>query len=392
MLALAFALFLFAQAGVPLTSGFFAKFYVITAAVEAGSTWLAIIAMLTAVVAAFLYLRIIVSMYMSVEDAGEPRTIRVPFAAGLALAICAAVTLGVGLFPGPLSSTAEDATPVLVLEPVDDRRAPTPHRRRSRSGERNADPAGRRSTRSWPGPRWSTDDGAHPRPRHAGRLAARARRTCAARGPDPYHRWLPGRRPRRRPPASPAARRHPSMLLSSTTLPDVELVELARSGDRSAFDELLRRHDGRMRGLAYKLMADRHRMDDALQEAYLKAYRALPRFRPGSDFGTWLYRITYNACIDELRKRKRHPVTTEDPVDPVSGRPGPERVVSASETVRRALADLPVDQRVTVVLVDGEGFDHREAAKILGVAPGTVASRLHRARAALRRILGEEVR
>ena len=74
----AFALFLFAQAGVPLTSGFFAKFYVITAAVDAGSTWLAIIAMLTAVIAAFLYLRIIVSMYMSVEDAGEPRTIRVP--------------------------------------------------------------------------------------------------------------------------------------------------------------------------------------------------------------------------------------------------------------------------------------------------------------------------
>ena len=82
VLALAFALFLFAQAGVPLTSGFFAKFYVITAAIDAGSTWLAVIAMLTAVVAAFLYLRIIVSMYMSVEDAGEPRTIPVPFAAG----------------------------------------------------------------------------------------------------------------------------------------------------------------------------------------------------------------------------------------------------------------------------------------------------------------------
>lgn len=82
----------------------------------------------------------------------------------------------------------------------------------------------------------------------------------------------------------------------------------------------------------------------------------------------------------------------EDQVDPVSGRPGPERIVSASETVRAALAGLPTNQRVTVVLVDGEGFDQREAAKILGVAPGTVASRLHRARAALRRILGEEVR
>ncbi len=119
LLALAFALFLFAQAGVPLTSGFFAKFYVITAAIDAGSTWLAVIAMLTAVVAAFLYLRIIVSMYMSVEDAGEPRTITVPFAAGLALAVCLVATLGAGLFPGTLSSVAKDATPALVLEPPD---------------------------------------------------------------------------------------------------------------------------------------------------------------------------------------------------------------------------------------------------------------------------------
>jgi NADH-quinone oxidoreductase subunit N len=119
-LALAFALFLFAQAGVPLTSGFFAKFYVITAAVDAGSTWLAVIAMLTAVVAAFLYLRIIVSMYMSVEDAGEPRTITVPFAATLALVLCLVVTLGAGLFPSTLSEPAKDATPVLVLEPTAD--------------------------------------------------------------------------------------------------------------------------------------------------------------------------------------------------------------------------------------------------------------------------------
>ncbi len=119
VLALTFALFLFAQAGVPLTSGFFAKFYVITAAVDAGSTWLAVIAMLTAVVAAFLYLRIIVSMYMSVEDAGEPRQIPVPFAAGLALAVSLVVTLGAGLFPSALADVAKDATPALVLEPVE---------------------------------------------------------------------------------------------------------------------------------------------------------------------------------------------------------------------------------------------------------------------------------
>lgn len=118
VLALAFTLFLLAQAGVPLTSGFFAKFYAISAAVDAGSTWLAVIAMLTAVVAAFLYLRIIVSMYMSADEAGEPRRIPVPFAAGLALLTCATVTLGAGLFPGALASTAKDATPALVREPV----------------------------------------------------------------------------------------------------------------------------------------------------------------------------------------------------------------------------------------------------------------------------------
>jgi RNA polymerase sigma-70 factor (ECF subfamily) len=130
-------------------------------------------------------------------------------------------------------------------------------------------------------------------------------------------------------------------------------------------------------------------MDDALQDAYLNAFKGLHRFKAGSDFGTWLYRITYNACIDELRRRKRRPVSSVDPEDPVSGRPGPEREVTASETVRAALAELPIDQRITVVMVDGEGFDLKEAARILGVAPGTIASRLHRARAALRSVIGD---
>ena len=182
------------------------------------------------------------------------------------------------------------------------------------------------------------------------------------------------------------------MSTSSTTSTDVELVELARDGHRAAFDELIQRHDERMRGLAFRLLADRHAMDDALQEAYLKAFKGLDRFRPGSDFGPWLYRVTYNACIDELRRRKRAPVSSYDQRDVASQRPGPAQLVGTSEAVRLALADLPPDQRVTVVLVDGEGFDHQEAADILGVAPGTVASRLYRARTKLRRLLWDEMR
>jgi NADH-quinone oxidoreductase subunit N len=118
VLALVFALFLFAQAGVPLTSGFFAKFYVITAAVDAGSTWLAAIAMVASVIAAFLYLRIVVAMYMEADDeAREARRIPIPLTAGLALAVSLLVTLAVGLFPSLLADPAGDATPVLVAEP-----------------------------------------------------------------------------------------------------------------------------------------------------------------------------------------------------------------------------------------------------------------------------------
>jgi NADH-quinone oxidoreductase subunit N len=114
-LALLMAVFLFAQAGVPLTSGFFAKFYVITAAVDAGSTSLAIIAMVSSVISAFLYLRITVSLYMGEpdEEAAVPR-LRVPVGAGIALALCVAVTLVVGVWPGSIAEVARDAVPVLT--------------------------------------------------------------------------------------------------------------------------------------------------------------------------------------------------------------------------------------------------------------------------------------
>jgi NADH-quinone oxidoreductase subunit N len=120
VLALAFVLFLLAQAGVPLTSGFFAKFYVITAAVDAGSTWLAVLAMTATVISAYLYLRIIVAMYMEADDEAAEGTARrripISFTAGLGLALAALVTLAAGIFPGLLSDPAGDATPVLVAE------------------------------------------------------------------------------------------------------------------------------------------------------------------------------------------------------------------------------------------------------------------------------------
>ena len=121
LLAAAFTVLLLAQAGVPFTAGFFAKFYAITAAVNAHSTPLAIIAMVSAVVSAFLYLRLIVAMFMTGGDDGadaplpEPASrIHVPASAGIALAICVIVTVGFGLVPDLLVKPARDAQPVLV--------------------------------------------------------------------------------------------------------------------------------------------------------------------------------------------------------------------------------------------------------------------------------------
>jgi len=165
-------------------------------------------------------------------------------------------------------------------------------------------------------------------------------------------------------------------------------------GDRDAFVAILRHHDSRLRALASRLLGGgRDRMDDALQDAYLRAYQALPNFRHDADIGTWLHRITYNTCVDHLRRSGRQP----EPVDTREGAwegrmavRGPEAGVAAADTARRALAGLTPEQRATVLLVDGEGFDNQSAAAILGVAVGTVASRLSRARAEIRRAIGKD--
>jgi NADH-quinone oxidoreductase subunit N len=117
-LAMAFTLFLLAQAGVPLTSGFFAKFYVIEAAIDARSYWLALVAMLASVIAAALYLRVIVAMYLAdADDAAERPRIPVPLTAGVALTAAVVVTLGVGILPGVLTEVVADAVPTLVALP-----------------------------------------------------------------------------------------------------------------------------------------------------------------------------------------------------------------------------------------------------------------------------------
>ena len=187
------------------------------------------------------------------------------------------------------------------------------------------------------------------------------------------------------------------------------VVARAKAGDRQAFAEVVQHYDHRLRALAYRLLGDRAAMDDALQEAYVKAFRALPGFREDAGLGTWLYQITYRACVDLQRRESRHRADTAawaapGAADPAGhGRRGartaepaasgaaadPAATATRRADLARALAALPLEQRAAVLLVDAEGLDYAAAAAVLGVAPGTIASRLSRARAALRAVLAE---
>lgn len=170
---------------------------------------------------------------------------------------------------------------------------------------------------------------------------------------------------------------------------DPQLIHRAQGGDAKAFADLVRHYEPRLRALAYRLLEDRDLTDDVLQEAFVRAFKSLRRFRGDSSFGTWLYRITYNACMDEVRRGRRViPLMAEADAEPIDVRSGPEEAAIERRDLAAAMASLPPDMRAAVMLVDAEGLDYAAASRVLGVPPGTVGSRLNRARAILRVALG----
>jgi RNA polymerase sigma-70 factor (ECF subfamily) len=176
---------------------------------------------------------------------------------------------------------------------------------------------------------------------------------------------------------------------------DAELLRAHVDGDPQAFADLVRRHRDRLWAVALRTIGDREEAADAVQDALLSAHRAAARFRGDSQVTTWLHRIVVNACLDRVRKRQAHPtVPLPDgrPTDegPSSG-PEPAAPMPDHDTamlVREALADLPIEQRAALVLVDVQGYAVSEAAEILGVAEGTIKSRCARGRARMAIALG----
>jgi RNA polymerase sigma-70 factor (ECF subfamily) len=180
---------------------------------------------------------------------------------------------------------------------------------------------------------------------------------------------------------------------------DVALIEQALRGQLEAFNELVRRHQDQLFSLVYRLVPDPDQAADAVQEAFFSAYRNLASYRGGSVRG-WLGRIAVNAAMDMQRARRRrpsqpYPEFEDDSWQPPAGdKAEPEtRAITAEQTrvLGKAMAQLPAEQRTCIVLFDVQGYDYAEIAEIMGISLGTVKSRIHRGRFALRQKLERDL-
>lgn len=177
------------------------------------------------------------------------------------------------------------------------------------------------------------------------------------------------------------------------------LVERAVDGDLDAFNQLVGLYQDYLFSLVVRVVNDRDAAADAVQEAFFSCYRNISRFR-GDSFRSWLTRIALNAATDILRYRKRRPADPypewdDDAWQPPAGEDAsPEREVirrNTAQVLSRALSQITSDQRTAILLYDVEGFDYQEIADMTHVSLGTVKSRIHRGRLALRDLMGSDL-
>ncbi|MCK6456410.1 MAG: sigma-70 family RNA polymerase sigma factor [Phycisphaerae bacterium] len=183
---------------------------------------------------------------------------------------------------------------------------------------------------------------------------------------------------------------------------EASMLTLVRCGDESACEEFVRRFGGQMLAVARRFLRCEHDAADAVQEAFLSAFRSIHEFAGGSKVSTWLHRIVVNVCLMKLRSAKSSPTTSIESLLPIFDATGHHaRRVSAWEVpppermhttemrlrVRECIAELPEQYRVILLLRDIEELDTQETAERLGISQAAVKVRLHRARQALRTLL-----
>ena len=174
-----------------------------------------------------------------------------------------------------------------------------------------------------------------------------------------------------------------------------ELVKKSQLGDKSAFEELVKRHQELVFSLSFKLTGNRELANDVAQEAFIRAWKAIGKFRGDSTFGTLIYRITLNTSWTLRKKAKKHySLNIEDTQEPVvvDEKKDPELVAINSDlslVLRKALNQIPLEQRIIVELKNIEGRSHKEIADYLDISVTAAKVRLHRAHQKLRNILEE---
>jgi RNA polymerase sigma-70 factor, ECF subfamily len=188
---------------------------------------------------------------------------------------------------------------------------------------------------------------------------------------------------------------------------DADLLDRLLGGDDDAYAELVRTHGGRMLAVARRLLRDQRDAEDAVQDAFISAFRALPRFSRESRLSTWLHRIVVNASLMKLRSAKRRPEVEIETLLPAFQEDGhhveqysewllPADVLMVREegraTVRAAIDLLPAGYRTVLLLRDIEQLDNSDIAAVLGITPNAVKIRVHRARQALRTLLDPMMR
>ena len=169
---------------------------------------------------------------------------------------------------------------------------------------------------------------------------------------------------------------------------DEDRARLRRQGDRLAFSELVRRYQDRIYRFVMRMVRSREDALDLTQETFVRAWQALPQWRPEAAFSTWLFQIARNLAIDHLRRHKSVQFVSDDAaaIDLPQDRPGPEAQAETAEDYRlleAALQQIAPEHREILLLREVEGLSYDEIAQVLAINPGTVKSRIARARDAL---------
>lgn len=181
--------------------------------------------------------------------------------------------------------------------------------------------------------------------------------------------------------------------------PHSELIKKAIDGDEAAYKQLLENYRGAIYNLLYKMVRNKEETEDLLQEAFMKAFNALPSFNEEYAFSTWLYKIAINNCIDHMRKKKLKTYSINKPVQAKDGeldREFPDTSMSPdkevlskerSKIIESAIAELPENYKVAIILRHSEEKSYEEIAQILNIPLGTVKARIFRAREMLKKKL-----